>query len=64
MHKIGFFTGKIYRDNEVPEVGECCVFVNDYRLDDELWLNELRERKREECTSCVEGCSASKAAKQ
>lgn len=35
MNRVGFFTGKIYKDGELPEVGECCFCVTDEELKDD-----------------------------
>lgn len=42
MNRVGFFTGKIYKDGELPEVGECCFCVTDEELKDEEEIKQKR----------------------
>lgn len=58
MNRIGFFTGNVYRDGALPEVGECCVMVSDEQLKDELYIMELKAQKKLNCDGC-HGCPAS-----
>lgn len=58
MNRIGFYTWKIYRNGEMPQVGECCVVVSDEALEDEEFIEQLRMKKRIKCIACF-GCPAS-----
>lgn len=58
MNRVGFYTGNIYRNGELPEVGECCTVVTDEELENEEKMNALRIAQKISCIGC-NGCSAS-----
>lgn len=57
-NRIGFYTGNIYRDGKLPDVGECCVMVTDKELEDEARVNEIKAYNKIRCAGC-HGCPAS-----
>ena len=39
MKRLGKLTGKIYEENEVKNMGECCILITDEQVKDEKWIN-------------------------
>ena len=58
MNRIGFYTGKIYKNDEMPEPGECCAVVTDEQLQDEDFVKGVQLRNKFRCIGCS-GCLAS-----
>lgn len=58
MNRVGMYTGNIYKDNELPTVGECCIIITSEQINDAVYLMELSVKNKLRC-SCCNGCPAS-----
>lgn len=63
MNRIGIFTGNIYKNGEMPKVGECCITLTDEKLADEKYVEEVKAKNKIRCLGC-NGCPASQQGKK
>lgn len=55
MKRLGKFTGKIYDESEIVNMGECGICITDTQAEDEKWIKTTHLKSLTECVKCC-GC--------
>lgn len=56
MKRLGKYSGKIYKEDEVSTMEECGVCITDEQANDEQWIKSRHARDIVDCLGCG-GCS-------
>lgn len=58
MKGLGFYTGKIYDDDQRHSAKECCHCITDQQASDDEWIREQHLKDIASCLFC-NGCPES-----
>lgn len=59
MYRLGKYTGRIYKDDEIKNMKECGVCISDEEAKDEDFIDTLKKRNSIDCFLCGGSCPES-----
>lgn len=52
MKRLGKYSGKVYEENEIPNMEECGIIITDDQSKDERWIKNHHAFDLAKCVGC------------
>ena len=55
MKRLGMYSGRIYKENEIKDMEECGLMISDEQANDKEWIANRHSEHIGQCSNCF-GC--------